>query len=208
METDFRGCGTDRSPSTQIALADAFAHCEAVTRAHYENFPVGSWLVPRSLRPHVCAIYAFARTADDFADEPGMEDAERLRRLDDWDRRLRNCLTNPTGPIFTALAETIRRRRVPVDLLADLLRAFRSDVTTQRHRTFNDLLTYCRCSAVPVGRLVLHLFGYRDAVRLGYSDALCTGLQLANFWQDICVDFNRERVYLPQEDMELVILKI
>ena len=183
-------------------LADAFTHCIGLARGHYENFPVGSWLLPRALRPHVCSIYAFARIADDFADEPGLERNDRLRRLDEWEARLRSCETDPEGPIFTALAETIRRYRIPMELFTDLLAAFRSDVTTPRHRTFSDLLAYCRYSAVPVGRLVLHLFGYRDADRCRLSDAICTALQLANFWQDISVDFCRGRIYLPQEDME------
>lgn len=188
-----------RSPDS---LADAFAYCIGLARDHYENFPVGSWLLPRALRPHVCSIYAFARTADDFADEPGLERDERLRRLDEWEARLGSCETDPEGPIFTALAETIRRHGIPLELLTDLLEAFRSDVTTSRHRTFEDLRAYCRCSAVPVGRLVLHLFGYRDENRFRLSDAICTALQLANFWQDIAVDFSRGRIYLPQEDME------
>ncbi len=188
--------------SAPNSLADAFDHCVGLTRDHYENFPVGSWLLPRVLRPHVCSIYAFARVADDFADEPGLDGDDRLRRLDEWESRLRSCETDPEGPIFTALAETIRRHRIPLDLFTDLLEAFRSDVTTSRHRTFDDLLAYCRRSAVPVGRLVLHLFGYRDADRCRLSDAICTALQLANFWQDIAVDYSRDRIYLPQEDME------
>ncbi len=185
-----------------VSLQDAFAYCETLTRAHYENFPVGSRLLPKALRPHVCSIYAFARTADDFADEPGMEAPERLQRLDEWGDRLRTCLTEPEGPIFTALAETIRSRQIPQELLHDLLRAFRMDVTTPRHRTFDDLLAYCRYSAMPVGRLVLQLFGYHDAERHCLSDAICTALQLANFWQDVAIDFSRGRIYLPQEDME------
>lgn len=184
-----------------ISREDAFAHCEALTRAHYENFPVGSRLIPGDLRPHVCSIYAFARTADDFADEPGLERDERLRRLDGWGRNLDACLAEPEGPIFTALAETIRSRQIPIGLLHDLLHAFRMDVVTPRHRTFNHLLCYCRYSAAPIGRLILHLFEYRDAERLAYSDVICTALQLANFWQDIAIDFCRGRIYLPQDDM-------
>jgi squalene synthase HpnC len=184
------------------SLAEAFAHCIGLARDHYENFPVGSWLLPRALRPHVCSIYAFARIADDFADEPGLEPNERLRRLDGWEARLRSCESDPDGPVFVALGETIRRYRIPLELFTDLLAAFRSDVTTPRHGSFGDLLAYCRCSAVPVGRLVLHLFGYRDAERCRLSDAICTALQLANFWQDISVDFGRGRIYLPQEEME------
>ena len=190
------------SPAASIPLREAFAHCEALTRAHTENFPVGSRLVPGPLRPHICSIYAFARTADDFADEPGMEPEERLDRLDEWEARLRSCLTAPEGPIFTALAETIRRHRVPVHLLSDLLKAFRMDVTTSRHQTFDDLLSYCRYSAVPVGRLILHLFGCADDARCRTSDAICTALQLANFWQDIEIDFSRGQIYLPLADMD------
>ncbi|MDA0747852.1 MAG: squalene synthase HpnC [bacterium] len=184
-----------------ISLPDAFAHCEALTRAHYENFPVGSRLIPGHLRPHVCSIYAFARTADDFADEPGLEPGDRLQKLDEWTQNLNTCLHSPQGPIFTALAETIRTQNIPVSLLRDLLYAFRQDVLVQRHATFNHLLCYCRYSAVPVGRLILHLFGYRDATRIQHSDAICTALQLANFWQDVAVDYSRNRIYLPQEDL-------
>ncbi len=190
------------APAIPVSLGDAFAYCEALTKAHYENFPVGSRLVPKALRPHVCSIYAFARTADDFADEPGLETDERLQRLDEWGERLQTCLNTPQGPIFTALAETIRCHQVPHDLLHDLLRAFRMDVTTPRHRTFDDLLAYCRYSAMPVGRLILHLFGYHNTQRHRLSDAICTALQLANFWQDIAVDFSRGRIYLPQKDMK------
>ena len=183
-------------------MPDAFAHCISVTRSHYENFPVASFLIPRDIRPHVCAIYAFARAADDFADEPGLDPAARLARLDEWGERLDRCLDRPVGPVFTALAATIRQHDVPVDLLADLLLAFRTDVTVQRHATFDDLLAYCRCSVVPVGRLVLHLFGYRDEERTALSDFICSALQLANFWQDVAVDFSRGRIYLPQGDMQ------
>jgi squalene synthase HpnC len=126
---------------------------------------------------------------------------ERLARLDDWRGRLHQCQSTPDGPVFTALAETIRRHAVPIGLLDDLLTAFRQDVTVERHATHEDLLAYCRISAVPVGRLVLHLFGYRDRARQACSDAVCSALQLTNFWQDMGVDFSRGRIYLPQVDM-------
>jgi squalene synthase HpnC len=190
-----------QAPKSSEVLQQAFDHCSRVTREHYENFPVGSFLLPARIRPHVYAIYAFARTADDFADEPGMDPGERLARLEDWRRRLHLCLEEPEGLVFTALAETIRLHSIPLGLLDDLLTAFRQDVIVQRHETFVDLLAYCRYSAVPVGRLILHLFGYRDPERLAYSDAICSALQLANFWQDVAIDFARDRVYLPQEDM-------
>ena len=189
------------SPDAPADLSAAFAHCEALTRAHYENFPVGSRLIPAALRPHVCSIYAFARTADDFADEPGLSSPQRMARLREWETHLDACLTHPHGPIFTALAETLRVHNIPVQLLKDLLTAFRMDVTTRRHNTFEDLLDYCRYSANPVGRLILHLFGYADETRARQSDAICSALQLANFWQDIAIDFQRGRIYLPREDM-------
>ena len=168
------------------------------------------------MRRHYHAVYAFARTADDFADER-RERSERsesrgrdeprnqpepLRLLDDWERRLRRCLDDPEDhPIFVALAQTIRDCDLPVEWLADLLQAFRMDVTVKRYATFDDLLGYCRYSANPVGRLVLAFFGYRDAERQRQSDAICTALQLANFWQDVSVDLDKGRIYLPLEDL-------
>ena len=191
-----------QSSSTTRAVATAYAHCEALTRAHYENFPVGSVLVPKAMRPHVCSIYAFARTADDFADEPGLDARERLVLLADWEARLKACLAHPDGPIFTALAETIRAYDLPVQLLEDLLAAFRMDVAIHRHQTHGDLLAYCAFSANPVGRLILHLFGYRGERYAQHSDALCSALQLVNFWQDIAIDFSRGRIYIPQDDLD------
>lgn len=189
-------------PPSAASIREAFSHCESVVRTHYENFPVGSRFIPKGLRPHVCSIYAFARAADDFADEPGLKPAQRLRCLDRWQSNLDACLTAPRGPVFTALAETIRAFDLPTQLLKDLLSAFRMDVTTPRHETFEDLLSYCRYSANPVGRLILHLFGYRDERRCLLSDAICSALQLTNFWQDVSVDFSRGRIYIPQDDMK------
>lgn len=183
-------------------LNAAFDHCARITSDHYENFPVASWLLPRQVRPHVCSIYAFARTADDFADEPGLEPAERIARLEDWKRRLETCKTAPEGPIFEALAETIRRHHIPLQLFTDLLDAFCQDVRQSRHDTFDDLIDYSQRSANPVGRLVLRLFGYESEALDRQSDAICTALQLTNFWQDIAVDFSRDRIYLPQSMMQ------
>lgn len=183
------------------SLNEAFAYCEALTRNHYENFPVGSYLIPARIRPHVYSIYAFARTADDLADEPGLAADERTERLDDWEEKLASCLAAPDGPILTALAETIRSRQIPRQYLHDLLHAFKMDVVTHRHATFNHLLAYCRYSAAPVGRLILHLFSYTDERRRYLSDLICTALQLANFWQDVAIDYSRGRIYLPQTDM-------
>lgn len=187
----------------------AYAYCERLARAHYENFPVASRLLPAPMRPHVAAVYAFARRADDFADEPGLADAERSRLLDAWEARLRGegtagPLAADTGaePIFQALHQTIRECGLPLSLFTDLLDAFRQDLHTPRYRTWHEVLEYCRRSANPVGRLVLRIGGY-DAARLeAQSDAFCTALQLTNFWQDLAIDWARGRLYVPAEDRE------
>jgi hydroxysqualene synthase len=181
------------------ALERAYARCEQLAREHYENFPVASRLLPPKMRPHVAAVYAFARAADDFADEPGLEPVERLRRLDDWRDRLRSA-DSSSDPLFLALAETIRTHRLPVTLFEDLLSAFRQDVTTTRYATWTELLDYCRRSANPVGRLVLRIAGYDDPGLDRASDAVCTALQLTNFWQDLERDWTIGRVYVPADD--------
>ena len=186
------------------ALRAAYAECERLARAHYENFPVASWLVPARMRPHVAALYAFARTADDFADEGRRPDAERLRLLDDWQNRLHACVTEcaPDDRVFLALGATIRACHLPVSLFDDLLSAFRQDITTHRYDTWASLLDYCRRSANPVGRLVLRIAGHDDARLDRSSDALCTALQLTNFWQDLDRDWQNGRLYVPLEDVE------
>src|SRR5438093_11068184 len=163
-------------------IAAAYAHCERAARDHYENFPVASLLLPRDKRRHVAAIYAFARQADDFADEAAYE-GRRLGLLADWRRRLdRAAAGSADHPIFIALAETIDAHRLPVEPLHDLISAFERDTEVRSYETFDDLLGYCRLSANPVGRLVLHLFDRREEALLAESDSICTGLQLANFW--------------------------
>jgi squalene synthase HpnC len=182
-------------------LADSYRYCERLTRRHYENFPVGSLLLPKKLRPHVCAIYAFARRADDFADEDFSE-AERIPALEAWQGLLEKSQTcRVNHPVFLALRETIRRFDVPIQLLIDLVTAFKMDVRIKRHPTIQDLLFYCRHSANPVGRLVLILFGFRDEGLFRLSDLICTALQLANFWQDVAVDLKKNRIYIPLEDL-------
>ncbi len=182
---------------------DGFRHCERIARDHYENFPVASLFVPKELRRYVWAIYAFARTADDFADEPGYTLAERMDNLTRWERYLMDCYNgNPTHRIFAALAETVERFQIPIELFQDLLAAFRSDVTVKRYETFDDVLAYCRKSANPIGRLILILFNYRSEAPTGYSDNICTALQLANFWQDVSIDAQKNRLYIPLEDLE------
>lgn len=183
--------------------AESFRHCERITRDHYENFPVASLFLPRERRKYVCAIYAFARTADDFADEPGFTPAERIDNLNSWELQLNECLNgNARHRVFAALAETIDRFQIPPELFRNLLQAFRQDVTTHRYETFAGLLDYCRNSANPVGRLVLLLFNYRSESAAELSDSICTALQLTNFWQDIRIDAGRDRIYVPAEDMK------
>ena len=198
------------SPDTRIA--EAYEACTKLARAHYENFPVGR-LVPREMQPHVHAVYAFARYADDLADEgyagsakaQGAQDVmtqeERLMALDDWERQL--C--SPPGTpglhfIFIALHETIRELDLPVSLFTDLLSAFKQDVVKRRYANFPEVLDYCRRSANPIGRLVLLLHGKKEEELHLLADQICTGLQLANFWQDVGVDLEKDRMYLPEDD--------
>jgi squalene synthase HpnC len=181
-----------------LTLEEAFAHCAARARAHYENFPVGL-LVPRAKRPYVHALYAFARAADDFADEP-MYEGMRAGKLDEWERRLHAAYEGRAeDPIFLALAETVRRLSIPKALLLDLLSAFRQDTVKSHYETWDELLDYCRRSANPVGRLVLIVFEESEPALLPLSDAICTALQLANHWQDLGVDIRRGRLYVPRE---------
>ena len=191
---------------TPATLRAAYAECERLARTHYENFPVASWLVPAEMRPHVAALYAFARTADDFADEGVRSPDERLRLLNDWAARLHACAFveewSPDDPVFLALGATIRDRGLPVQLFDDLLSAFRQDITMDRYPTWDGVLDYCRRSANPVGRLVLRIAGYDDPQLDRSSDALCTALQLTNFWQDIERDWQKGRLYVPLADIE------
>ncbi len=190
-----------------VDLAAAYAWCERLAREHYENFPVASRLLPARMRPHIAAIYAFARIADDFADEPGLESDERLRRLDEWEghlegrQRVADTQESPVaGPVFLALHDTIARGNLPVQLFRDLLSAFRQDVTVKRYDSWEALLDYCRRSANPVGRLVLRVAGYDDSKLDAASDALCTALQLTNFWQDLERDWANGRLYVPGDE--------
>jgi len=180
-------------------LDKAYRHCLDLATEHYENFPTASLLIRPELRPAVAAIYAFARTADDFADE-GERDAEtRLKQLDAWETLLDRCLTgSPDHPIFLALGDSIHKYNLPVDALRDLLTAFRMDITVSGYASEQELLFYCKHSANPVGRLILALHGISDSRAYAASDALCTALQLANFWQDLSIDLPNGRCYLPK----------
>jgi phytoene synthase len=192
-----------------VGLDEAYDSCERTARAHYENFPVASVLIPAGMRRHVAAVYAFARAADDFADEGERPDDERLALLDGWHARLlagddgvrmvREGEPANTVEIFRALGATIRDRALPLSLFEDLLSAFRQDVIVHRYDTWADLLDYCRRSANPIGRLVLRLANQADEVRDRWSDAICTALQLTNFWQDRSLDLSRGRNYLPAD---------
>ncbi|HUI26117.1 MAG TPA: squalene synthase HpnC [Candidatus Kryptonia bacterium] len=189
-------------PPRGAELDDAYRHCWRIATAHYENFSVGSWLLPKSLRRHMAALYAFARTADDIADEGDASAADRLVRLRACGEALDDCYRGRArDPIFVALAHTTAEFDLPIDLFRRLLHAFEADVQFAPFETFEHLRDYCRCSADPVGQLVLHLFGYRDAQRQRLADRICTGLQLANFWQDVAVDVRKGRVYFPLEDL-------
>ncbi|MBI4376104.1 MAG: squalene synthase HpnC [Elusimicrobia bacterium] len=181
-------------------VAAAYSFCRELACRHYENFPVASRLIRRPLRKHVAALYAFARIADDFSDEPEYEGV-RKQRLNEWRERLHGE-SRSSHPAFVALHATLRELDLPVRLFDDLLSAFLQDVDKKRYATFDEVLDYCRRSANPVGRIVLMIHGYRDPELFRQSDAICTALQLANFWQDISVDLKKDRIYIPQEDFK------
>ena len=185
-----------------MTAALSYEYCERLASEHYENFPVASRLLPARMRRHIAAIYAFARTADDFADEPRRTDTERLRLLDDWLSRLRapDEAIARDDHVFRALHETIRVCRLPMSLFEDLLSAFRQDVTKTRYADWPDVMDYCRRSANPVGRLVLRVAGYDDPRLDAASDAVCSALQLTNFWQDLERDWAIGRLYVPAEE--------
>ena len=190
-----------RIPAEAPTVAEAREYCRRLAESHYENFHVASWFLPKALRPHFHSIYAYCRISDDLGDEVGDRDVA-LALLDLWGRELDACYEGRARhPVFVALAETIRACSIPKEPFADLLVAFRQDQTVTRYATMADVLGYCRYSANPVGRLVLYACGEVNEENFRLSDATCSALQLANFWQDVRVDFIKDRVYLPQDDM-------
>lgn len=208
-------------PAVAPSLEAARSYCKRLATSHYENFSVATWFLPKHLHQHFFNVYAYCRISDDLGDEVG-DSTVSLALLDRWEQELNatysaldggagaaagamgNAALPASGarhPVFVALAETIQSCAIPKHEFSDLLTAFRHDQTVTRYETFDELLGYCRNSANPVGHLVLYLCGYRDEERQRLSDFTCTALQLANFWQDVSVDWKKGRVYLPLEDL-------
>ncbi len=190
-----------RIPEAAPTLAEAVAYCRRLAESHYENFHVASWFLPRDLRQHFYSIYAYCRISDDLGDEVG-DTAQATALLGVWGSELDACYEGRARhPVFVALGETIRACSIPKEPFADLLTAFRQDQNVTRYPAIEDVLAYCRYSAAPVGRLVLYACGEADEGRFRLSDATCSALQLANFWQDVRRDYAKGRIYLPQSDM-------
>jgi squalene synthase HpnC len=198
--SDLELYGPQTSQPRQLSPRQSRRYCRRLAKRHYENFTVASRLLPRRLRQHFYHVYAYCRWADDLADETG-DRRRSLALLSWWERQLRDCYAGKAiHPVFVALAETIRRFEIPVEPFLDLLVAFRQDQRVTRYETLDQLLEYCRYSANPVGRLVLYLGRCCTPQRVRLADSICTGLQLANFWQDVARDWDRGRIYLPQVD--------
>ena len=176
---------------------------QSLAETHYENFPVGSFLLPKEFREPIRLVYAFARVADDIADEGNDSKETRLQRLDEWEGEFRRMLAGDTRiSFFQELEETANKYEIPSSLFFELIEAFRMDAGGRDYSTFEDLLFYCRHSANPVGRILLHIFNCANDETGKFSDTICTALQLTNFWQDLSIDIKRNRVYIPHEDFE------
>jgi squalene synthase HpnC len=188
-------------PEGPWSVGRAYEYCEEFARAHHESFPVASHFVPAEIRPHLIALYAFARAGDDFADEPEYE-GRRDEALDAWHEELHRCFHGEaTHPVFVALQDTIEKRGLPLPPFEDLLAAFRMDMEVPRYSTFTTLRGYTARSAEPVGRLLLALFGYENPELVRFADEISTALQLTNFWQDVAADAARGHFYIPAEDL-------
>ena len=199
---DLAAWGPGALGGRSVSLAEAEAYTRQLARTHYENFPLASWMLPRDLHQHFYNVYAYCRWSDDLADEIS-DDARSLELLSWWRGELAACYAGETRhPVFVALARTITEFEIPAEPFEDLLSAFEQDQRVQRYDTFEQLRDYCRRSADPVGRIVLRLARAYDDRNVVWSDSICTGLQLANFWQDVARDFDMGRVYLPRADRE------
>lgn len=186
-------------------LQQAYQYCQKIAKLHYENFPVASLLLPRQTRQAITVVYAFARTADDLADEGEVKAEDRLLALENYQSQLQAIIDGEPGqePIFIALKDVIEKHQLPTEPLFDLLSAFKQDVEKKRYQNFGELMDYCRRSANPIGRLLLHIYNEATPRNLAYSDGICSALQLVNFLQDIEQDYRENgRIYLPVEDME------
>jgi squalene synthase HpnC len=189
-----------KGAAARCTVEEAYALCKDLAETHYENFSVGSWLLPRDTRKHFYAVYAFCRFVDDLGDE---FEGDRMQALDFWEEEVERCYHgSPVHPYTIALQETIAAFDIPREPFARLIAANRMDQNDTRYATYQDLDYYCRHSANPVGHLVLYVCGYGDEERQRLSDFTCTALQLANFWQDVARDYAMGRVYIPVEDME------
>ena len=192
------------SSDSSISVNAAYQHCIKIAQNHYENFPVASWVLLRRMRYPIAAIYAFARMADDIADEGNLDDNSRIEQLDAMAAQL-DAITSgntPDDAMYIALADAIQTHNLPIELFHDLLSAFKQDVTKKRYADFGELMSYCRRSANPVGRLLLYIHGQTDRQTLGQSDAVCSALQLINFYQDLHQDYiEMGRIYIPEDEM-------
>lgn len=184
-----------------IDLEKSYDVCRQLTLSHYENFPVASWLIPRIKRKHIFAVYAFARIADDIADEGDESKDQKKEHLKIYRDDFLNNSNFNNYPHFPALWATINKFDIPTVLFTDLIEAFIQDNEKSIYDNFDELLNYCSKSANPVGRIILHLFNYKNEKMFQLSDNICTALQLTNFWQDISIDIKEERYYIPQDDM-------
>ncbi|MCK5336742.1 MAG: squalene synthase HpnC [Gammaproteobacteria bacterium] len=183
----------------------AYRQCQQIASQHYENFPVASFILPSKIRTAVTVIYVFARRADDLADEGNANDTERLEQLTQMETDLQQTIDGKPADdyLYLALADVIKRFQIPTNLFFDLISAFKQDVVKKRYQTFGELMDYCRRSANPVGRLMLHLFAQADEKNLALSDGICSALQLINFYQDLSQDYAElQRIYIPEEDMQ------